>query len=213
MMARFIIVPAEHGFVEDDNLEPGEVLVAALKAFEARADGNDAPFDTSELRLLVAAALVEDPSGTRTLWIGDSLDSGVGPNMQGRAALQLVDELVLLHLRSSSVATSSADGAPSTLFAAAPLGTASRLALRHRGFVSDDDSSEVVDFDLVDREDNDDDNDGEDDEYGDDLRFCRQAASSAYACAAIARTGIPSGGESAGDTDSSVGDEILRFLS
>jgi len=123
--AQFSIRTAEPGFVDGDNLEEGETLLHALKAFEPTPIAG-----ASAGRLLAAGALVEDVLGGVTIWLGDSLERGVGPNMQVAAALELVDRLVLFYLRGAGL-----EQARRGLMAYAPSGTASRLALRQRGFV------------------------------------------------------------------------------
>lgn len=145
--SQFSVRAAEPGFIDGDNLEEGETVVLALKA---EAISNDTA------RLLVAGALVADQSGGFTIWLGDSLERGVGPNMQVAAALELVDRLVLSHLRGPG-----AEEAQRGLMAYAPSGTASRLALRQRGFVEQELSDTATD-DLM-------------------LRMCRTAAAAEYA--------------------------------
>lgn len=113
---------AEHGFVDDDeNLEPGEVLTKALKAFDA--DGT----------FLCAGALVRRRSAAletdvHDCWIADSMESGVGPNLQIRGAERILDELFLLHLHSgvSEFNVLVGDGEDTT--------AASRAAVLNRGF-------------------------------------------------------------------------------
>ena len=113
---------AEPDFVEDDeNLEPGETLVKALKAFD---DANS---------LLCAAALVSRRCSSSELdvhdcWIADSREGGVGPNIQIRGAALTLDKIFLLHLRSGvgtlNVNAGSGQGCTA----------ASHAAARSRGF-------------------------------------------------------------------------------
>lgn len=126
---RLVVTEAEAGFVDgDENLEDGETLVRALKAHEPGPRGG---------RLLCAAALVVSSAagsagaaptaGLAHLWIGDSLEPGVSPNAVVRAAQHVVDCLLLEHLRRG--------GCADALRAHAPARSASRVALRSRGFV------------------------------------------------------------------------------
>lgn len=149
--SQFSILAAEPGFVDDANLEEGETLLHALKAFEATPVAG-----ASEATLLAAGALVKDQLGGVTLWLGDSLERGVGPNMQVAAALSLVDRLVLFYLREWG-----AEQAQRALMAYAPSGTASRLALCQRGFVEEE-MSDTATEDLM-------------------LRMCPAAAAAEYA--------------------------------
>jgi hypothetical protein len=159
--SQFSILAAEPGFIDDGNLEEGETLLHALKAFEASPMQNGYPS-----KLLVAGALVEDKLGGVTIWLGDSIERGVGPNMQVAAALNLVDSLVLFYLRACT-AQPLRRGLP--LMAYAPRDTASRLALRQRGFV-DEKLSDTVTDDLM-------------------LRMCPTAAAAEYARSSAACDG------------------------
>ena len=90
-LARVSVRPAEPGFVSEENLEPGETLVEAYKAFAA--DG----------RFLCAGALLQRRSAAlgadvHDAWIADSLERGVGANMQLRGAQLVLDRLFLRHL-------------------------------------------------------------------------------------------------------------------
>ena len=84
---------AEANFVDHENLEPGETLVRALKAFDD--DGN----------FLCAGALLARHSESRgrtvhDCWLADSIETGVGPNVQIRGAVAVLDALLLVHLSS-----------------------------------------------------------------------------------------------------------------
>ena len=118
-----ILKGAEPNFVEPgENLNPDETLVQALKTF----DGHNGA-------LLCAGALIwrrTDSHGhVHDLWIADSLDRGVGANVQMRGALRILDALFLRHLRSGvaefNVLAGSGEGCT----------TAAHAAARSRGFV------------------------------------------------------------------------------
>ena len=91
------IEPAEDGFVDhDENLEEGEILVKAVKAFSANQDNDDKKF-------LCAGALIQrPPSPTSTdvnmtiydAWMADAImDGNGGPNLQIQGAMGILDEL------------------------------------------------------------------------------------------------------------------------
>ena len=88
------IAEAEPNFVDDENLEAGERLVSARKAFDDAGT------------LLCAGALLLRQSTSagceiHECWVADSLEPGVGPNVQLRGAQAVLDELFLLHLEST----------------------------------------------------------------------------------------------------------------
>jgi hypothetical protein len=92
---------AEAGFVDDENLELGEALVRALKAFDS--DG----------RLLCAGALLKRHSASAAqdvhdVWLADSFEAGVGPNLQLRGAQAVLDEVSRMHRDEPMHATHSA---------------------------------------------------------------------------------------------------------
>lgn len=118
---RVSVREAEETFVEDgENLEDGETLVKALKAFD-EADG----------AFLGAGALIRRRSETRRsgsfvhdVWIRDSLEANVGPNRQVRGAQMILDQLFLLHLQTAVVAdfqilAGSGEGTAAAAYAAA----------------------------------------------------------------------------------------------
>lgn len=96
---RIFVVEAEEGFVDDvENLEDGEVLCRAVKAFAEREDG------TGENDFLCAGALVQRPyhsSGfvEHDMWVADSDEKeGLSPNLQAKGAAKIIDDLFLAHL-------------------------------------------------------------------------------------------------------------------
>ena len=129
---------AEHSFVDDTNLEQGEECDLALKAFDA--EGN----------FLCAGALVRRRSAAlaaavHDCWIADSIECGVGPNVQARGAQLIIDCLFLHHLESAKAA----DIRQFAVFAGDGTGchAAAHLAARSRGFTVDStcaDSAESV---------------------------------------------------------------------
>ena len=89
-IASITVNEAEAGFVGDENLEPGETLVKAYKAFDGEGS------------FLCAGALLErrrsdcddsKPAFSYDCWIADSIERGVGPNLQLRGAQFVLDEL------------------------------------------------------------------------------------------------------------------------
>ena len=124
-----LIRQAESEFVEPgENLELGEVLVEALKAFD------------DEGSLLCAGALVQRQSACGTAvhdcWLADSMTCGVGPNIQLAGAQHILDNLFLLHLRSGKLTFNViAENGEGTL-SGAPT-AASHYAAQSRGFTSE----------------------------------------------------------------------------
>lgn len=90
---------AEEGFVDDkENLEEGEILVKALKAFSG---------GSGEWKFLCAGALVQRPPASPgsseakiyDAWMADAIMSGDGgPNLQTQGAVQVLDELFRCYL-------------------------------------------------------------------------------------------------------------------
>lgn len=117
------VTEAEPGFVDDENLEADESLVRALKAF----DGSGT--------LLSAGALLQRHSDSsqqpvHECWIADSIEPGIGPNVQLRGAQSVLDALFLSHLQQAGVkrfALHAGSGRGAT--------AATRAAARSRGFV------------------------------------------------------------------------------
>ena len=120
---------AEATFVSEENLEDGENCELALKAFDAAGS------------FLCAGALLRRRSATlntdvHDCWIADSIEAGVGPNLQQRGAQLVLDRILLEHLESEL-------GEPSasafSVFAGDGTGTvaAAHAAARSRGFVSE----------------------------------------------------------------------------
>ena len=85
------IEPAPAGFVEDEDLEPGERCVKALWA-------------TDDGVLLAAGALVSRGNDF-DLWLGDSSDPSIGPNRQLRGAIPLALKLLVAFLAIETPAT------------------------------------------------------------------------------------------------------------
>ena len=88
---RVVVRVAEADFVDHENLERGETCSLALKAFDASD------------HFLCAGALVRRRSSSlgyevHDCWIADSIESGVGPNLQTRGAQLILDALFLHHL-------------------------------------------------------------------------------------------------------------------
>ena len=132
-----ILKGAEPNFVEPgENLNPDETLVQALKTF----DGHNGA-------LLCAGALIwrrtESHGHVHDLWIADSLDRGVGANVQMRGALRILDALFLRHLRSGvaefNVLAGSGEGCT----------TAAHAAARSRGFVHELECPETAELLLA----------------------------------------------------------------
>jgi len=124
-----VVHEAEPDFVEDDNLEPGEVLVKAFKAF-----------DTSG-KFLCAGALVRrrsevQASDVHDCWLGDSVEKGVDINSQIRGAELILDKLFLLHLQSRV----SEFNVPATV---ASTTVAAQLAAMRRGFTREVECSDT----------------------------------------------------------------------
>ena len=87
---------AELGFVSAENLEDSERLVRALKAHDDAG------------RLLCAGALLKRHSASRNCdvhecWIADSIEAGVGPNIQQRGGSAVLDRLFLEHLSDATI--------------------------------------------------------------------------------------------------------------
>ena len=82
LRARIQVTEADDGFVDETNLEDGEVCVVALKAFDA--------FDTC----LGAGALVATERGY-DVWLADSEEDGIGQNIQVPAMERLAVKLRL----------------------------------------------------------------------------------------------------------------------
>ena len=94
------VVEAEEGFVDDvENLEEGESLRRAVKAFAERKDG------TGEVDFLCAGALVQRPYDSsgfvkHDMWVADSDEKeGLSPNLQAKGAAKIIDDLFLAHLQ------------------------------------------------------------------------------------------------------------------
>ena len=85
------IEPAPAGFVEHDDLEPGERCVKALWA-------------TDDGVLLAAGALVQRETSFE-IWLGDSSDPSVGPNQQLRGAIPLALRLLVAYLATETPET------------------------------------------------------------------------------------------------------------
>ena len=124
---RVVVRVAEAGFVDHENLERGETCSLALKAFDASD------------HFLCAGALVRRRSSSlgyevHDCWIADSIESGVGPNLQTRGAQLILDALFLHHLEAR---TRGNDVGQFSVFAGDGTGcyAASHVAARSRGFV------------------------------------------------------------------------------
>ena len=124
---RVVVRVAEAGFVDHENLERGETCSLALKAFDASD------------HFLCAGALVRRRSSSlgyevHDCWIADSIESGVGPNLQTRGAQLILDALFLHHLEAR---TRGNDVEQFSVFAGDGTGcyAASHVAARSRGFV------------------------------------------------------------------------------
>ena len=89
--ASLSIEPAPAGFVEHDDLEPGETCLQALWATE---DG-----------VLLAAGALVSHGNDFDIWLGDSSDSSVGPNRQLRGAIPLALRLLVAYLAIETPAT------------------------------------------------------------------------------------------------------------
>ena len=86
------IEPAPVGFVEHDDLEPGERCVKALWA-------------TDDDSVLLAAGALVSRGNEFDIWLGDSSDSSVGPNWQLRGAIPLALRLLVAYLATETPAT------------------------------------------------------------------------------------------------------------
>ena len=124
---RVVVRVAEADFVDHENLECGETCSLALKAFDASDN------------FLCAGALVRRRSSSlgyevHDCWIADSIESGVGPNLQTRGAQLILDVLFLHHLEAR---TRGDDVVQFSVFAGDGTGcyAASHVAARSRGFV------------------------------------------------------------------------------
>ncbi len=157
---------AEAHFVdEEENLEEGEKLLRAIKAFDDRGvmlcagalvrsthDENYeiSPSDQWDNALqALSGSQGADGAGRAVrcfhdLWLGDSIESGVGPNIQMKGAQGVLDCLFLHHLRHAEASEKfrvHADG---------DLASASRSAARSRGFrfeVQEDTGEDILVFD------------------------------------------------------------------
>ena len=122
----------EHFVDEEENLEAGEKLLRAIKAFDERgvmlcagalvrtSIGENYPGDTWDRSLQTLVADQNENGGGgggggggasggggggkeaqiyHDLWLGDSVEQGVGPNVQIKGALAVLDTLFLHHLR------------------------------------------------------------------------------------------------------------------
>ena len=155
LLAHVSIREAEEGFVDSDHLEAGETLIQAIKAFDEDA------------RFLCAGALLRreassDSAPVHDCWIADSVEPGVGPNLQLQGAQLVLDELFLLHIQrchlesnggggggGEQMAHGGVDCCEFNVLAGTGEGTtaASRAAALSRGFTSEvecSDSGEVV---------------------------------------------------------------------
>ena len=131
MSLRISIREAETGFVSDKNLEPGETLVKAVKAFDCSTN------------FLCAGALLERYSEASSrcvheAWIADSIEDGVGPNLQIRGAQAVLDDLFLefLEMNLTDDHVANPDWSCFNVLAGTGKGTttASRAAAISRGF-------------------------------------------------------------------------------
>ena len=83
----------------EENLEEGEELLKAVKAFAERGDKD------GQRDFLCAGALTRrcdssSPEEHHDMWVADSLgEDGLSPNLQQRGAVQVIDDLFLHHLR------------------------------------------------------------------------------------------------------------------
>jgi hypothetical protein len=135
------IEPAPAGFVEDEDLEPGERCVKALWATD-----NDS--------VLLAAGALVSRGNEFDIWLGDSSDSSVGPNRQLRGAIPLALKLLMAYLAIETPATklrAVPPPPPPRKRLADPLGasSASAAALEALGFCEGSDDDLLV---LDDRE-------------------------------------------------------------
>lgn len=136
------ICEAEPGFVSEENMEPGEELVRAVKAFDGSKN------------FLCAGALLDRYSESASChvhdtWIADSIEYGVGPNLQIRGAQGVLDELFLTFLENTQDGDESPDWGSFNVLAGSGKGTtmASRAAALSRGFTVEatcDDSAEAL---------------------------------------------------------------------
>ena len=94
-----LVEEAETGFVDDkENLEEGETLLRAVKAFGLCGGGQE---DAARRKdFLCAGALVQRPTydaTTHDIWVADSLEEdGLSPNLQVKGAMQVIDELLVV---------------------------------------------------------------------------------------------------------------------
>lgn len=179
---------AEPGFVDaDENLEPGESLVRAVKAFDAdgtllaagalvrtrttevgaRRTSREKEDDGGDVDGGSADADASDEEGDGVdafdVWLGDSVSPRASANLQERAARVILDALVLQLVHVPRRRHARWPGTQPALRVHAPGGTASLNAARSRGFIDDGG-----------------------DAYGDGLRWDAESTPSAYAAVAAA---------------------------
>ena len=163
----------EHFVDEEENLEEGEKLLRAIKAFDDRgvmlcagalvrtslgenyqADAWDTAFQTLVAQQDRSAgsagggergAQAQEEQIYHDLWLGDSVEEGVGPNLQIKGALAVLDTLFLHHLRLAR------SGERFRVHADGDLASACRTAAQMRGFayeVQEETGEDVLVFDT-----------------------------------------------------------------
>lgn len=128
---RVSVREAEDGFVDHENLEDGEDLISALKAFDQSGT------------CLCAGALLRRHSETAAVdvhecWLADSIERGVGPNLQVAGAAAVLDALFLVHHDELAASANATDAVTSfVLHVGDGLGATSAVhaAALSRGFV------------------------------------------------------------------------------
>ena len=163
-----LVEEAETGFVDDkENLEEGETLLRAVKAFGLCGGGQE---DAARRKdFLCAGALVQRPTydaTTHDIWVADSLEEdGLSPNLQVKGAMQVIDELFLTHLRLERNALNDSGETIKLVVQTgshSPTLVASHFAALSRGFRQMDES------DMAEEEEEEEEEDGDEEDEEDD---------------------------------------------
>ena len=166
----------EHFVDEEENLEEGETLIRAIKAFDDRGvllcagalvrstlrenyPDREAQWDAAALHLSAgdrgSAGGGEGDAAKEEifhdLWLSDSIESGVGPNLQIKGALAVLDCLFLHHLRHCEYFGMRFRGmAHFRVHAEGEFASSCRVAAQQRGFafeVQEDTGEDILVFD------------------------------------------------------------------